>query len=733
MNAQTFLTVLATTCLVVACSAAQDTPPTAAPAGDKSPGVDGAKADHWSPQDSPSLFSDGLEYRLNELPLEGEATNVPWASSYWPVYQDSLNHRWQGADSLSTAAKYGEAFGVEGIEDKVSRHHGIDKYKSRTACKTDDECNSDLAEACAKRHGAEGGFCIPTWWGICHAWAPAAILHPEPLRPVTRNGVTFEINDIKALVTLMNDKAAYRFVSLRCDASESQGEIEYDQWQRPTGADKACKDTNPGTYHVLLTNYLGLQGQSFVEDRTFDAEVWNQPLRGYRITEMTEVTAQQANQLVGVQPEGEFAPAEHSAEGTLAKDAWHHEAAYDVAGGQRVSVIMTGTHDADLYVRFDAQPNAEDFECRPWQSGSDETCELTVPADARQVFVSVLGYSEQEAEFSVETTIGSDDPMLGIPTEYSFNAKATSFRKVTLEVDYIAESESDEDGNLASRIDHYTRTDTYEYVLELDKDDKIHGGEWINGSKKFHPDFLWLPTGRFTSGSGNVAGGAIRKDMITSLLNESMAPVGDDTSGPKVVTIEESGSVAKGDWKHFGPFEATGDTFSASLTGSGDADLYVRKAAQPTSAEYECRPYDSGSEESCVVNGATTYYVSVNGYSASEFKLVVSWTEPGDDDDTAEPVQIAHLSEAGSVAKGEMKTFELDVVAGRLVVVTTIAAQDVDLYVRMHKVPTRSTYDQRGYTASGNETLRVMPTATGKLFIAVDGYVASDFELKTSD
>ena len=30
-------------------------------------------------------------------------------------------------------------------------------------------------------------------------------------------------------------------------------------------------------------NYLGVQHQAFAEDRTFDDEVWNQPVRGYKV------------------------------------------------------------------------------------------------------------------------------------------------------------------------------------------------------------------------------------------------------------------------------------------------------------------------------------------------------------------------------------------------------------------------------------------------------------------
>ena len=60
-----------------------------------------------------------------------------------------------------------------------------------------------------------------------------------------------------------------------------------------------------------------------------------------------------------------------------------------------------------------------------------------------------------------------------------------------LSLDWVAESEQNEDGNLSTHIDNYTNTDIYEYIVELDADGKVIGGEWIQGSRTDHPDFLW--------------------------------------------------------------------------------------------------------------------------------------------------------------------------------------------------------------------------------------------------
>jgi len=681
------------------------------------------KAEAWGSQDSPALFSASLEYRVAELPRNGEATNIPWASSYWPVYEDSINYKWAGASSQSASAKYGQAFGVTGVEDAVSRYHGIDAQSSRTACTTNSDCNSQIGESCAKRAGQTSGRCIPTWWGICHAWAPVAILLPEPKQPVTYNGVEFKVNDIKALLTLAHDRTESRFVSLRCNLDDAANAVTFDKYGRPTGGASSCKDTNPGTFHVLMTNYLGKQGESFVYDRTWDDEVWNQPLRGYRISEHTEVSALEANKLIGVTAEG-GTTAERT--GTATGGQWNHVGSFPVAAGQNFTVVMSGSGDPDLHVRFGSQPTASSYDCRPYATGPDETCNLTAPAGATQAFVSVLGYGSEPSNFNLRITSGGS-----IPTTYVFNASAAKLYKVHMDVDFISESPSSLDGNLGDRIDSYTHEDRYDYILEVDAAGKVIGGEWLGESKKGHPDFVWLPV---RASSSSVAGGKITYANVKTIYDLSMQSDEPSTGDEKVVN--DSGTVTKGAWKHYGPYSvAPGANLTAVMTGNGDADLYVRKGAAPTSAAYDCRPYKGGSAEQCTIVGPATVYVGVNGYAAtSNFDLEITYTEgTGPVTPPEPPATVTHIDTTGSVAAGELKAFSLDVIAGRKILIRTFSTKDVDLYIQFGAAPTTDAYLMRGYTSTGNETISYTPTSNGKLHIAVHGYEAGQFTLRTAD
>lgn len=685
-------------------------------------GPDG-KAEAWGSADNPALFNSSLEYRVAELPRTGEARNIPWAGNYWPVYQDSINFKWASGDAPST--KYGKAFGVTGVENAVSQYHGIDAQSSRTACTDDSACKAEMGEKCSKREGQTSGRCIPTWWGICHAWAPAAILLPEPKQPVTHNGVEFKVQDIKALLTLVHDRTQTKFVSLRCDAYDSQNEITFDKYGRPTGGDANCKDTNPGTFHVLMTNYLGKQGESFVYDRTWDGEVWNQPLRGYRITAMDEISAIEANRAIGVTTEGGTTV---DKSGTVAKDAWNQLGSFPVTAGQNVTVAMTGSGDADLYVKFGAEPTASSYDCRPYDGTTNETCTLTAPANATQLFVGVNGYAAT-SDFALKISTGGT-----VPTSYVFNANAVKLYKVHMDVDYISESAAGTDGNLGSTIDRYTHQDRYDYILEVDAAGKIIGGEWIGTSKRQHPDFVWLPISH--SGS-SVAGGKITYANVKMIYDLSMQ---DGTGGGGTGTVRnvtEAGAVARSAWKQYGPYNvASGTTLTATMTGDNDADLYVRKGAAPTASSYDCRPYRDGSSESCSIVGPATVYVGVNGYAAnSTFSLNVKYTEGGGGTGPVDPppAAFAHVNQTGAVTQGQMKVFQLPMPAGKKVVIRTTGTTDIDLYIQFGAAPTTSAYINRGYTSSGNETVSYTATSNGVLYIGVHGYEAGNFSLRSAD
>jgi hypothetical protein len=81
---------------------------------------------------------------------------------------------------------------------------------------------------------------------------------------------------------------------------------------------------------------------------------------------------------------------------SVAKGAQKQYGPLAVTAGSLFEVSMGGsgaTGDPDLYVRFGAKPSLTAYDCRPFLVGPIEVCSLNVPANARQAFVMVNGYT----------------------------------------------------------------------------------------------------------------------------------------------------------------------------------------------------------------------------------------------------------------------------------------------------------------------------------------------------
>lgn len=103
-------------------------------------------------------------------------------------------------------------------------------------------------------------------------------------------------------------------------------------------------------------------------------------------------------------------------------------------------------------------------------------------------------------------------------------------------------------------------------------------------------------------------------------------PVEEPSSNQEEKVSQEQGRILESQWKHYGPFVNISGDFTATLSGTEDADLYVREGAQATLGDYDCRPYEEGTNESCTQNGAGSYYVSINGYAAaSDYNLEIQY------------------------------------------------------------------------------------------------------------
>lgn len=93
------------------------------------------------------------------------------------------------------------------------------------------------------------------------------------------------------------------------------------------------------------------------------------------------------------------------------------------------------------------------------------------------------------------------------------------------------------------------------------------------------------------------------------------------TSFPEMVTETKTLTLEMGSWKVYGPYVAGEGSFKVSMTGSGDADLYVWKNVEKdklTGENFTCSPFLGDSFEECLVSGPGSFYVGAyNGAKSS--------------------------------------------------------------------------------------------------------------------
>lgn len=476
------------------------------------------RADAWNWRNNPTAFRTELTYRFDELPLEGTSAKPGWAETYWPYVEDGINARWQGANIYSPAEKYDQAFKGwtpgEGFMDlkpfdistcefdqayydqigpTASWTHknkgtgrltnGIDD--DRDGIEDKDECGSET-----DKHDQEG---LESWWGICHAWAPAAILEDEPLKAVERNGVVFEVSDIKALLIQQYDRTESYMIGGRCE----ERELIRDDDGRITNDD--CRDLNAGTFHVILANFLGKNKRPMVIERTTNYQVWNQPLVGFKVTSQNEISLEAAHEFLGVRP------------GTTA------------GSGTFVNNVEEGSPEGLAILRLANEGTLEqlDDDARLYSTAAkrivadrpfDSLARLdAVPYITATAFTNMLRFAKTSGLFEE------------VSVDYKYNSKAERFIEVRASTDWIAESNASKNPT-STNLSRYMRHDYYHYILELDGEGNIIGGEWLDSSITNHPDFLWLPV---STRGGNPN---IDIDKVRDMIRESRAEVDVDVT-----------------------------------------------------------------------------------------------------------------------------------------------------------------------------------------------------------
>lgn len=94
---------------------------------------------------------------------------------------------------------------------------------------------------------------------------------------------------------------------------------------------------------------------------------------------------------------------------------------------------------------------------------------------------------------------------------------------------------------------------------------------------------------------------------------------GGDNGEPNWTGLTNSGTVTRNQEVRFSTPKLAPGNYKFTMTGTSDADLYVRIGTEPTAELFDCRPFLTGSKETCNVqlNTAAPIHVMVRGWNPS--------------------------------------------------------------------------------------------------------------------
>lgn len=251
-------------------------------------------------------------------------------SSFWPRSTNGIAWRWAGAETLSPVEKYDQLFHPDTPTPVSQVEHVAAEDLDRSPRKRGPRHGHPTLVARGpatawelQHHGTYDPAAHPApWWSHLSGWASYVTTEPggAPHRDIRvrlvegrllecsgdePDCVHFRMADIEALMTELysNDRAT--LAGRRCTIDVDK--MKRDRYGRPR--DPACRDLNPGSFHVAVTRLLGggadhLAGASvsrptFVVDNNLDWQVWSFPLVKFQIDEQEEIGVEEANQLVG--------------------------------------------------------------------------------------------------------------------------------------------------------------------------------------------------------------------------------------------------------------------------------------------------------------------------------------------------------------------------------------------------------------------------------------------------
>lgn len=232
----------------------------------------------------PEEFVPGMERKLSALPLQGQASRIPWSDTYWPKNKGSISRRWSNEWMTRQVPRSAEEARTW-TQSELQALSPAEKY---------DLFVGNYQYSLTSRVAASSSPTTPSWQGHCHGWTIASIHYPEPspITVVNDDGIEipFGSSDIKALLTYYHGDVVQSLWGESILPFTRDVKVGGGTCLSESAIDPNCQDANPGLFHITMGNFLGLRNQAFGIDATTTREKWNHPVYRYRTEILGERT-----------------------------------------------------------------------------------------------------------------------------------------------------------------------------------------------------------------------------------------------------------------------------------------------------------------------------------------------------------------------------------------------------------------------------------------------------------
>lgn len=202
--------------------------------------------------DTFSVTSKFGKLTVREGEFSGESTHKPWSSWWYPLNEKTM---FEG--------KNGEAAPLEKYDFFVGKK--FDEYSDAASYEAQNIYQANEV----------------AWAGLCHAWAIASVLHPEPSSTKYLAGVKFKVSDQKALLLKSYEVASGISKIMYGSRYNGNRTDDYD-------------DIYPDQFHKLAQHHVIENQKSFLMDYDPRYPVWTVPVYKvkFQIKKIDNSTAQ---------------------------------------------------------------------------------------------------------------------------------------------------------------------------------------------------------------------------------------------------------------------------------------------------------------------------------------------------------------------------------------------------------------------------------------------------------